>query len=85
MIVSMLITLLAAAEVTPGQRLMLKPQSTTAVAAPGKMGYYLMQGRQIISKPFANVSDCYKALAQMHTTITPGLDTVVCVHRAPGP
>ncbi len=83
MMIPMFVTLLASAEITPGQRIMLKPAATAAAPLPGKAGYYLMQGRTIISAPFANVSDCFKTLAKMRQTPQPGLDTVVCVHRVP--
>ena len=83
MMIPMFVTLLAAAEITPGQRIMLKPASTAAAPLPGKAGYYLMQGRTIVSQPFANVNDCYKALAKIKLTPQPGLDTLVCVHRVP--
>jgi hypothetical protein len=54
-----------------------------APAGTGPMGYYLMQGDRIISQPFANVTECFKALDALKRTMQPGVDTVVCAHRRP--
>jgi len=47
------------------------------------MGYYLMVGNTIVSQPFANVSDCFKMLAKIKSTMQPGTSNLVCVHRHP--
>jgi hypothetical protein len=84
MILGILVTLLAAAAVTPGQTQPLAtPAPVYAPATQPGMGYFLMQGNTIISPPFANVSDCYKALAKLKSTMQPGVNNVVCVHRRP--
>jgi hypothetical protein len=75
---------LASAAVSPGQRQQLATPPPTVGAAPDTgLGYFLMLGNQIISPPFANVSDCYKSLAKLKGSMQPGVNTVVCVHRRP--
>lgn len=81
---TLIVSLLAAAAVVPGQT---TTQSTPApvMAAPAAkpMGYFLMTGTRIVSAPFSNANDCFKALAKLKASLQPGVDTLVCVHRSP--
>jgi hypothetical protein len=79
-----LLTLLALAAVVPGQTTnQSTPPPSSVAPGPKPAGYYMMQGNRIVSAPFANVNDCYKALAKLKSTLQPGLDNVVCAHRTP--
>jgi hypothetical protein len=84
MVAGPLVVLLALAAVVPGQRNNQATPTPVLVAPPPKgLAYYLMSGNRIVSPPFGNVSDCFKALAKIKATLQPGTDTLVCVHRAP--
>jgi len=52
-------------------------------ATPGPPGYYIMQGKIIVSDPFTDVNACMKALQKIQKTVAPGNDTLVCAHRRP--
>jgi acyl-CoA reductase-like NAD-dependent aldehyde dehydrogenase len=79
--IAILVTLLAAAAVTPGQT----STQSTPVPAPvaGTMGYYIMQGSKIVSKPFSSAPACNAALANLKSSLPPGVTNVVCAHRVP--
>jgi hypothetical protein len=80
----MLVVLLAAAAVTPGQTTTQStPRPVLMAPGPGGMGYYLMSGTRIVSQSFSNVSDCYKVLAKIKATMQPGTSNVVCAYRRP--
>jgi hypothetical protein len=83
MMLGMLVTLLAAAAVTPGQTVRLQTPPPVLGAPAPAMGYYMMVGNTIVSQPFANVSDCFKMLAKIKSTMQPGTSNLVCVHRHP--
>jgi hypothetical protein len=84
MMVGMLVTLLAIAAVAPGQTVRQQTPAPVMMAPAPAMGYYLMVGNTIVSQPFAaNVSDCFKMLAKIKSTMQPGTNNLVCVHRHP--
>jgi hypothetical protein len=81
---ALFVTLLAAAAITPGQRAMQNvPPPMFGPATPAGYGYYLMQGKDVISAPFPTAPACYQALEKLKSTLKPGTNTVVCAHRIP--
>jgi hypothetical protein len=84
MMLGWIVALLAAAAVTPGQRLPLAtPAPVFGAPAQTAMGYYLMLGTTIVSQPFNTASDCFKVLAKAKATMQPGTANLVCAHRRP--
>ena len=79
MAILLFIGLLAAAAVTPGQRTLATPPQP---ASPG-MAYYLMRGNVVISPAYPDPATCASALAKLKNTMQPGVNLVVCAHRAP--
>ena len=47
------------------------------------MAYYMMQGNQIVSPPYASAPACFKALADLMKTLPSNIAPIVCAHRRP--
>lgn len=59
------------------------PVQVPMQSAPGKMGYYMMQGSRIVSAEYPNAPECFKAVAALMKTLPPNIAPIVCAHRVP--
>ena len=71
------------ATVLPAAGQVPRPMPSPAPQAKAAMGYYLVQGSRIVSKPFDNDLACHKALVALQRGLRPGTETVFCAHRRP--
>jgi hypothetical protein len=67
----------AAASPTPS------PAPLPVQPAPGKMGYYMMQGSRIVSAEYPSAPACFKAVAELVKTLPANTAPIVCAHRVP--
>jgi hypothetical protein len=78
-----LIMTLAIASLTSAAAVAVPATPPQPVPTEAPMGYYIMQGKTIVSQPFPDVNTCFKTLQKIQKTVAPGNDTLVCAHRHP--
>ncbi len=59
------------------------PAAIPMPPAPGKMGYYMMQGSRIVSAVYPSAPDCFKAVTALMKTLPANTAPIVCAHRVP--